>query len=649
MKKMTKAMLMTALILGSVQWGGTAVHANELQEFSLDEYVVTAARTETKLVDTPANISVVTAEQIESRHYTNVAEALKDVPGANVVDSGTGASEKCIFLNGDERVLILVDGRRVSMDMGTMTGRASYDTNMLPDVGLIERIEILKGAGSSLYGSDAVGGVINIITKKGDRSYGKVSVGVGSFGAEDVNAMYSFKQGKTGVTVSAGKYKQDYYKYRDYKTDTTKKWATPSDYENEKVSLKIEQELSDDSNITVGYDYSKFDGNSPGAMQYASSSLVEKKTENIYAKYDWTLKGKDKGYLQYYHNEYYYDNQGWMEEKADGIDLQQELSLSNTNKMVVGTSWRKANVFNVMAYKDENSVDNTAIFVNDAWNFAPTWTLNLGARYDNHSEVGDETTFSAGLNKKFGEDSHAYVNWGQVFKAPTTDDLYYDYGGWYEAGTDLKAETGDMWTIGYSANVNSKTNININYFESDIDDAIAWLTDPVTYKYRSTNVTKQKKNGMEFSVQHSLNDNVDLQASYTYVQVKNDCNNQGELRDFNYMPNTYRLGVNYHDGKWDSTIWLRAASGGSTNSNPHYAYGGTLMPSGKLSYLDSNYLTIDVAVNYKANENLKIFAKAYNLLNEAYCEQGGVNTHTGDSYNYPAQSRRFLIGAEYSF
>ena len=88
MKKMTKAMLMTALICGTMYCGAEPVHANELQEFTLDEYVVTAARTETKLVDTPANISVVTAEQIESRHYTNVAEALKDVPGANVLDTG---------------------------------------------------------------------------------------------------------------------------------------------------------------------------------------------------------------------------------------------------------------------------------------------------------------------------------------------------------------------------------------------------------------------------------------------------------------------------------------------------------------------------------------------------------------------------------
>ena len=178
MKKMTKGMLMTALICGAVYLGGSPVYASELQEFSLDEYVVTAARTETKLVDTPANISVVDAQTIEERHYQNVAETLKDVPGVTVLDSGIGTAEKAIKLNGDERVLVLVDGRRVSTDMGlTNSSRANFDTNQLPDVGIIERIEVLKGAGGALYGSDAVGGVINIITKKADITNGKVSLG----------------------------------------------------------------------------------------------------------------------------------------------------------------------------------------------------------------------------------------------------------------------------------------------------------------------------------------------------------------------------------------------------------------------------------------------------------------------------------------
>ena len=141
MKKMSKGMLMTALICGAVYMGATPVYANDVQEFTLDEYVVTAARTETKLVDTPANISVVDAKTIEERHYQDVSEVLKDVPGSNVLDSGSGAYEKAISLNGDTRVLILVDGRRMDFASGTSTGRASFDMGLLPDVTLIERVD----------------------------------------------------------------------------------------------------------------------------------------------------------------------------------------------------------------------------------------------------------------------------------------------------------------------------------------------------------------------------------------------------------------------------------------------------------------------------------------------------------------------------
>ena len=162
--------VMVSLLAGTtVVWGGTVFAQEDLQEFALDDMVVTATRTESKMVDVPVNATVISAEKIADRHYLDVADALKDVPGATVIYSGEGADEKKIILNGDERVLVLVNGRRVNFDVGTMS-RASYDLNQIPDVSLIERIEVVKGHGGALYGSDAVGGVVNIITKKMENS-----------------------------------------------------------------------------------------------------------------------------------------------------------------------------------------------------------------------------------------------------------------------------------------------------------------------------------------------------------------------------------------------------------------------------------------------------------------------------------------------
>lgn len=620
--------VMVSLLAGTtLVWGGTAFAQEDLQEFALEDMVVTATRTESKMVDVPVNTTVISAEKIADRHYLDVADALKDVPGANVIDSGEGADEKKIILNGDERVLVLVNGRRVNFDVGTMS-RASYDLNQIPDVSLIERIEIVKGHGGALYGSDAVGGVVNIITKKMDHSYGKVSMGFGSNQARDAKAMYTIKEGKTGVMVAASKYKQGYYKYKDVADNSTKRWPGDTKFENEKVSLKLAQELTERSNLEFGYDFSKYSGISQYSVTSPGPSLIDKKTNNIYMKYDWLMNDNDQGYLQVYRNKYEYDNFGKIDEKVTGFEAQQAISTAENNKLVVGASYRSSHV-NAVTGSYNDKINNKALFVSDQWKFAPSWTLDAGVRYDNHSKAGSKTTWSAGLNKKFDENSHAYFNWGQVFKAPTLDDLYYNNTLWGQKGDpNLKPEKGDAWTVGYGTRIADKTDVNISYFQSDLEDAITW--DWSSSPAYAKNIHKQKKNGMELSISHELNDNWDVEASYTYVRVRNDNNDgKGYVRDINYIPNMYRFGVRYHDDLWNADLFLRGGSGAD-----------------KSAYVDSKYMTLDMSVAYKATKDLSFYAKGYNLFNKAYAESAGVN---GGTYTYPAQGRRFIIGAEYTF
>ena len=147
---------------------------------------------------------------------------------------------------------------------------------------------------------------------------------------------------------------------------------------------------------------------------------------------------------------------------------------------------------------------------------------------------------------------------------------------------------------------------------------------------------------MELSVTHELNDYWDLEASYTYVRVRNDKNDgNGFERDASYAPNTYRLGVAYHDEKWNANLTLRAASGCDTRIT-----GSDFCRRPTHKFIDSSYITVDMAASYKATKDWTIFAKGYNLFNKAYAEHAGV---TGGRYDYPAQSRRFIVGAEYSF
>ena len=640
MNRTKKTTMLAALACTAALCGGVALAAEESQGFTLDDVVVTATRTENKLADTPANVTVITAEKMADRHYVDVVEALKDIPGANVLDTGVGDAEKKIVLNGDERVLVLVDGRRVNFDVGAASGRSSYDLNMLPDISNIERIEVVKGHGGSLYGSDAVGGVVNIITKKVDHNYGKISFGFGSQQSREAKAMYAFKKDKTGVMVSYSKYKQGYYKYKNVATGATERWYNNSDYDNEKISLKITQDLTDRSNLELTYDHSKAKGHVPYGYY---TTLSDKKTDNLGLRYNWTLSGGDEGYLQLYRNKYKYESSSTIDETDTGFEAQQVLTTSANNKLVAGISYRHAKASNDgrnYAAKYSRSINTKAIFVNDQWDFLPSWTLNAGVRYDHHSMAGGKTTWSAGLNKKLDRNSHVYFNWGQVFKAPTIDDLYYDDGFGYMVGNpDLKPEKGDTWTIGYGAKIAKNTEVNVSYFQSNLKDAIRWSG--LSGVWRPENIDKQKKNGFELSVNHELNQHWDLEASYSYVRVRNSKAGGDYERDRSYIPNMYRLGARFHTDRWSVSAFLRGGSGADTSQ---YIKDGNRVQA----YVDSSYITLDLSANYKATKDLSFYAKGYNLLNKAYAETAGVDIDSG-TYTYPAQGCHFLIGAEYTF
>ena len=351
------------------------------------------------------------------------------------------------------------------------------------------------------------------------------------------------------------------------------------------------------------------------------------------------MNDTDHGYLQVYRNKYEYDNFGKIDEKVTGFEAQQAISTAENNKLVVGASYRSSHV-NAVTGSYNDKINNKALFVSDQWEFAPRWTLDAGVRYDKHSTAGSKTTWSAGLNKKFDENSHAYFNWGQVFKAPTLDDLYYNNTSWWQIGDpNLKPEKGDTWTVGYGTRIADKTDVNISYFQSDLEDAITW--DWSGSPAYAKNIHKQKKNGMELSISHELNDNWNLEASYTYVRVRNDNNDgSGYVRDNNYIPNMYRFGVRYHDDLWNADLFLRGGSGADTSGANDW-YGNYTQ-----KYVDSNYVTLDMSVSYKASKDLSFYAKGYNLLNKAYAESAGAVNY---AYSYPAQGRRFIIGAEYTF
>ena len=625
-KKLTGAVL-AALALGSC---GVAWAEEPVAEGKPEEVVITANRLKNAKTDTPADVTVITSQQISDRGYRNVTDALEDVPGARVMQNGVGAYESHIMLNGDERVLVMVDGRRFNNSMGSMA-KSTFDAHTLPPVDMIERIEVVKGGASTLYGADAVGGVINIITKTPEETTGKIRVGYGSWGSQDLGLSVGGKVDKNGIQVAASRNKASYIKYKDTNGDT-KKWPGQSNYTQDNISLKLTHDFTASDGLTLNYDYSIMEGNNPYSVTSYFPSHLNKKTNNVGLRYDWNRDSGNSGYLQAYRNYYSYFNQGGMDETDWGIEGQQNFVLSDTNTLVGGLEYRDAKAHNETSYRGKKGYNNKAIFLQDQWKFAPTWQLNTGIRYDDHSRSGNRTTGSAAINKKFSKDSNAYFSWNQVFRTPTIDDLYYfvDYGMWgkYVGNEDLKAETGNVYTLGYNFKTDPKTDVGISAFYSNLHNAINWKLMP-NYDSYAENIDRQKKRGLSLTVTHKLNKLWDVDASYTYVKVENDRNDTGYVRDENYAPNYYQAGVRYHDTKWNLNLRARAANGLS-----------------KTKYGENRYLTMDFIARYKFDQSWTGFANFYNLNNAAYAEQGGV---VNGQDSYPMPGRRIIVGAEYSF
>ncbi len=625
-KKLTGAVL-AALALGSC---GVAWAEEPVAEGKPEEVVITANRLKNTKTDTPADVTVITSQQISDRGYRNVTDALEDVPGARVMQNGVGAYESHIMLNGDERVLVMVDGRRFNNSMGSMA-KSTFDAHTLPPVDMIERIEVVKGGASTLYGADAVGGVINIITKTPEETTGKIRVGYGSWGSQDLGLSVGGKVDKNGIQVAASRNKASYIKYKDTNGDT-KKWPGQSNYTQDNISLKLTHDFTASDGLTLNYDYSIMEGNNPYSVTSYFPSHLNKKTNNVGLRYDWNRDAGNSGYLQAYRNYYSYFNQGGMDETDWGIEGQQNFVLSDTNTLVGGLEYRDAKAHNETSYRGKKGYNNKAIFLQDQWKFAPTWQLNTGIRYDDHSRSGNRTTGSAAINKKFSKDSNAYFSWNQVFRTPTIDDLYYfvDYGMWgkYVGNEDLKAETGNVYTLGYNFKTDPKTDVGISAFYSNLHNAINWKLMP-NYDSYAENIDRQKKRGLSLTVTHKLNKLWDVDASYTYVKVENDRNDTGYVRDENYAPNYYQAGVRYHDTKWNLNLRARAANGLS-----------------KTKYGENRYLTMDFIARYKFDQSWTGFANFYNLNNAAYAEQGGV---VNGQDSYPMPGRRIIVGAEYSF
>lgn len=248
--RVSLSILMGALILGSTLSGVSVANAAEEDKsgFVLDQMVVTASRMATTEFEANANINVITREDIEKNHYADLVEALRTVPGVTITRYGGSIgyeqSEE-IRINGTGQIVVLIDGTRANMNGSTFNVFSFGAYRALDNV---ERIEILKGSASTLYGSDAKGGVINIITKKaGDKQKTVLSAETGSYDKEQYRLSHEGHDGDYSWLLGVQKDKMGSY-------EDANNFEIPSHLNAETINFKVSKKINDHSDLTMMYD-----------------------------------------------------------------------------------------------------------------------------------------------------------------------------------------------------------------------------------------------------------------------------------------------------------------------------------------------------------------------------------------------------------
>lgn len=613
--------------------GGMAVNASALHSSDTDDVdtvVVTANRIPTKKIETAAAVSVITSQQIEDNHYTSIGEVLQQVNGVVVSESTPGTLD-LLRINGDDRVVVLVDGRRMNSDMGTGYGRSNINLATFPSIQNIDRIEVVRGNGSALYGSDAVGGVVNIITKKGKKNQSTLDVNTGSWGTQSYTLTNEGVHDKTSWFVSAGYDKRNYLKYNgadgNAKLDNT-------DFKDNTLTMRVDQQLSNNSSLRFDYDHKTFDGKLPGTISYPSPTALQRLTNNWAVTYNFKENSDTPAYIRYYDNYMTTFNESRFTSRTKGVDVQNTWNISSNQKVTGGLEWRESNSSNLSRGYSDVVIINQGAYAEDIIKLNKKLTVTPGIRLDNNSRFGFHKTPKIALNYAAGAATNFFASWGRVFSAPQVEDMFYNvyysaYGYGMYGNPNLKPETGYSETIGMNHNFDDKTSLSVSLFKSEIHDAIRWYADAY-YNWYAGNLNNEKKSGIDITFKKKINTVWNYDLGYSYINTETDTGNgAGLTADIkNSQPNGYHAGLHYAKNAWKANLLMTAGTGRNTTVYSH-----------------SSYVIWDGSVSYDAAKNTTIYFKMNNITNRQY-ETYASGYGIGD---YPMPGRYFQLGVKYTF
>ena len=571
-----------------------------------------------------SNTTVITAENMEAHQDTTVQQALQRVTGVTVNEMVPGISSY-VKLNGDDRVLILVDGQSLANAQGSGYGRGSVDLASLPGIGAIDHIEVTKGSGSVRYGSGAVGGVINIVTKKGDRRESSLDAYTGSWGMHGYTLTDSGRAGATSWLVSGSLEQREYYAFpHGANTDHSR-----GDIAKKSLSLRLDQDLTDQTSLTVKAYHQDYHGHGstykadPAGWYLTANKPIDRLVNDYSVTYHFKKQTAQPGFLRYF-NDYqrtYWSNHYFT--RTQGLEWQDNWQFGSHQHVTAGAEWTEDMGTNYEAHYIDKKRHNQAFYAEDALTFGK-FTVTPGLRWDRNSTFGSHQTPRLAMNYKANDAFNVYASWGRVFSPPRLNDQFYmttSRGQITSQGNEnLQPEEGYTETLGFQYQAGPKTVLEGSVFHSNLQHVIRW--NRAVMPHEAENLDEEDKRGFELTWKQKVNDKWDYEGGYSYIRTKVD-KGAGLTFDTTYnQPNGYHVGIHYHSGKWQAGADMTAGTG----RNDTY-------------YRNNSYVVWNVSASYSPDAATTMYVKVNNLNDEAY-----------DLYhNYPAAGRNWQVGVKKKF
>jgi len=609
--------IVSSLLLAGINAQSQAQENPTDNSLELPNMVVTATRTELAKNQLAASATVYTRKDIERLQVQTLPDLLKGTSGIDITQQGGYGKIASVFMRGTnpDQILVLIDGIKA----GSVTaGTTPFE--FIP-IDQIERVEIIRGPQSSLYGSEAMGGVIQIFTRKGntqDKPSVAVDAGGGSYNTYRAAGTVSGKWKNTWYTLGSSGFGSHGFNARQpipgpYGLDQ----PDNDGYDNAAVNARLGHRFDNNAEVEAFFmraqGHTDYDGNYQDKTDFVNQVFGTSASMDIIDNWRSTLRlgqslddndqfAPDGAFSSTFDSTRW--NASWLN----------QFTLSDEHQLILGSDYRLDEVDSTENYT-ENSRYDVGVFTELHSQLWDDHFVNASVRYDHNQAFGDAVTGNVGWRYNWDYGISMLASFGNAFKSPSFNDLYFpNYGN-----PDLKAEESTSFEAGLVGN-HDWVQWEIRAYHTDIDNLITPTMDPVTFEFSAENIGKAQIDGIETEIGAQwLGWNGKLSMNLL-SPVNRETNNRLPRR----AEQTLAFDLSRTFGSFD--VGANVLAQGDRFDNTQ----NTIKVAG--------YVTVDLRTAYHLNKNWMFSAKLNNLLDKNY--------QTVDTYNMP--DRNFFVSVHYN-